>query len=101
MKIVMSKQFIEMRKVAIEQRENGDTEISIDGDFLVFLNHKNVFAVSTFGKNSKGLPCDTTVPVKDLLVDQLQYVDYLQMGDDCINGIEKKFGPEITKEVHQ
>ena len=94
MKIKLNQDFIKQRNLKIETLENGDVEINLDGDFLVFLNEQEVFAVSTFRKEDK---FDETLPIKDLLVDQLQLVDYMQKSHG-INLLDYKFNKDFKKD---
>lgn len=96
MKIKFTKNFIEQRKVTVNNLENGDMEIDLQGDFLVFLNEKQSFAVSDFRWQDK---FDDTLPVKDLLVDQLQLVDYMQKSHG-MTLIDYKFNKDKKEEIH-
>lgn len=90
-KIIFQKDFIDQFGLKIENKDNGDIEISIHADFLVYLNHKNIIAASIFTKNKKGFYQDDTLSPKDLLIDQLQYVDYIQKLDKKTSFIDFKF----------
>jgi len=93
-KIRFEKKFIEHFNVRIDKKENGDIEVLVDCDFMVYLNEFETMAAASFMKNKKGSPMDTTLPLKDLLVDQLQYVDYIQKaprGKKEISVIDLKF----------
>ena len=96
MKIKFTKNFIEQRKLKVSTLENGDMEIDLSGDFLVFMNHTQNFAVASFRGGDK---FDETLPLKDLLVDQLQLVDFMQKSHG-VNLVEYKFNPDIVKDKH-
>jgi len=95
MKIKFTKDFIKQFGVKVENIDNGNIEINVNADFMVFLNEQEVIAATNFRKEDK---FDDTLPVKDLLIDQLQYVDYLQKSHGT-NLIEYKFNKDIKKEV--
>lgn len=90
-KIKFSKEFIDQFKVEFSNDKDGNVEISLDADFVVYLNHLNSFAATTFKKNKDNRNQDEVLPVKDLLIDQIEYLDFINFKGNA-NYIEDKFG---------
>lgn len=76
-KIILSKEFIKQFKVQIK-KTNDTIELAIEADFLIYMNDKETFTASNFNKNPSGSFCDDTIPLKDLLCDQIIYSDLIQ-----------------------
>ena len=90
-KIKLSKEFIDQFNVKFSNDDDGNVEISIDCDFVVYNNHHDSFCATNFDKNKDGRNNDETLVVKDLLIDQLQYVDFINFKENT-NYIDDKFG---------
>ncbi len=100
-KIILSKEFIKQFKAKIGS-VGENIEIELDADFLIYLNKEQTFAACKFAKNKNGsFADDDTLVIKDLLIDQIIYADFIQKriqpdGSE-INFIEKRFSKNIKK----
>lgn len=85
--ITLESEFVKANKIEVLQHNDGGFTIVFPlADFLVYSNKHKAIAASTFAVGG-----DDTLPVKDLLIDELQYVDYMQKLDNGDNAIDRKF----------
>lgn len=100
-KIILSKEFCRQFKVKVEKKDKDHIEISIDADFLIYLNDKETISASKFGTNKNNNFCDDTLVLKDILLDQIIYSDFIQKSiqpdGSEINFIEERFNIKEPK----
>lgn len=93
-KIKLSPEFIKNWKVNIAHNRDGSIDIEIDADHIVYVNREETLAASNFRKDADGNFSDETIGIKDLILDEAMYLDYINVGEDKKNYIDSKFKGE-------